>query len=88
MEELDNIFTLADAEENEIDYELLDVVPFEGGEYAVLLPLDDDSDEKSVTILRLLSGADDDAEETLEGIADERVLNEVFRLFLERNQEE
>lgn len=85
MEELGNIFTLLDAEENEIDYELLDVVPFEGGEYAVLLPLDDDSDDKSVTILRLLSGADDDAEETLEGIRDERVLNEVFRLFLERN---
>ena len=85
MEELGNIFTLLDAEENESDYELLDVVPFEGGEYAVLLPLDDDSDDKSVTILRLLSGADDDAEETLEGIRDERVLNEVFRLFLERN---
>jgi uncharacterized protein YrzB (UPF0473 family) len=87
MEDFSDIFTLVDSEENEIDYELLDVVPFEGSEYAVLLPMDDDSDEKSVTILKLLAGADDDVEDTLEGIEDERVLQEVFRLFRERNTE-
>jgi uncharacterized protein YrzB (UPF0473 family) len=88
MEDFSDIFTLVDSEENEIDYELLDVVPFEGSEYAVLLPMDDDSDEKSVTILKLLAGADDDVEDTLEGIEDERVLQEVFRLFRERNTED
>ncbi|HMM32495.1 MAG TPA: DUF1292 domain-containing protein [Clostridia bacterium] len=87
MEEFSDIITLTDAEENEIDYELLDVIPFEGSEYAVLLPLDDDSDEKSVVILRLLGGEDDDVEDTLEGISDERVLNEVFELFKERTGE-
>jgi len=87
MEDFSDIFTLVDSEENEIDYELLDVVPFEGSEYAVLLPMDDDSDEKAVTILKLLAGADDDVEDTLEGIEDERVLQEVFRLFRERNTE-
>lgn len=87
MEEFSDIITLTDAEENEIDYELLEVIPFEGSEYAVLLPLDDDSDEKSVVILRLLGGADDDVEDTLEGISDERVLNEVFELFKERTGE-
>ncbi len=87
MEEYSDIITLTDAEENEIDYELLDVIPFEGSEYAVLLPLDDDSDEKSVVILRLLGGADDDVVDTLEGISDERVLNEVFRLFQEGGAE-
>ncbi|HWS30910.1 MAG TPA: DUF1292 domain-containing protein [Clostridia bacterium] len=87
MEDFNDIFTLVDSEENEIEFELLDVVPFEGSEYAVLYPLDDDSDEKAVTILKLLAGADDDVEDTLEGIEDERVLHEVFRLFQERNAE-
>ncbi len=87
MDDMSDIFTLVDSEENEIDYELLDVVPFEGSEYAILLPMDDDSDEKAVTILKLLSGADDDVEDTLAGIEDERVLQEVFALFRERNAE-
>ncbi len=87
MDDMSDIFTLVDSEENEIDYELLDVVPFEGSEYAILLPMDDDSDEKAVTILKLLSGADDDVEDTLAGIEDERVLQEVFALFCERNKE-
>ena len=40
MEDYENVVVLTDAEENEISYELIDVVPYDGCEYAVLLPLD------------------------------------------------
>ena len=38
MSEYENVVTLTDEDGIEGDFEILDIVPYEGGEYAVLLP--------------------------------------------------
>jgi uncharacterized protein YrzB (UPF0473 family) len=88
MEEAyENVLTLTDEEGNEVDFEVLDVVPYEGCEYAVLLPVDDDSDSPEAVILELLPSADDAEEDVLQGVEDEAILDAVFSLFMERNRD-
>ena len=88
MEEAyENVLTLTDEEGNEVDFEVLDVVPYEGCEYAVLLPVDDDSDSPEAVILELLPSADDAEEDVLQGVEDEAILDAVFSLFMERNSD-
>ena len=87
MENKDSdLIALEDSQGNELAYEILDVVPFLGKEYAVLFPVDDESDEPELVILELMSGADDEDEE-LHGVDDADILDAVFKLFLEREKE-
>ena len=79
-----DLIALEDRDGNELAYEIMDVVPFLGKEYAVLFPVDDESDEPELVILELMAGADDEEEE-LRG--DPNVLDAVFKLFLEREKE-
>ena len=79
-----DLIALEDRDGNELAYEIMDVVPFLGKEYAVLFPVDDESDEP--VILELMAGADDEEEE-LRGVDDPNVLDAVFKLFLEREKE-
>ena len=51
MSEYENVVTLTDEDGIEVDFEILDIVPYEGGEYAVLLPVDDESDVVDAEIL-------------------------------------
>lgn len=78
-----DIITLMDEEGAEIDFEVLDIVPYNGAEYAVLLPADDDSEQPEAVILELVPGQSEE-DETLEGVSDESVLEAVFALFMER----
>ena len=50
-DELDNIITLNDEDGNEVDFEFLDLIEYEGNDYVVLLPVEEDSDE--VVILQV-----------------------------------
>ena len=43
-EELDNIIILNDEEGNEVEFEFLDLIEFEGEEYVVLLPVEETED--------------------------------------------
>ena len=43
-EELDNIIVLNDENGEEIEFEFLDLIEYEGEEYVVLLPNDEDED--------------------------------------------
>lgn len=81
-----DLIALEDSQGNELAYEIMDVVPFLGKEYAVLFPVDDESDEPELVILELMAGADDEEEE-LRGVDDPNVLDTVFKLFLEREKE-
>lgn len=81
-----DLIALEDSQGNELAYEIMDVVPFLGKEYAVLFPVDDESDEPELVILELMAGADDEEEE-LRGVDDANVLDAVFKLFLEREKE-
>ena len=54
MEEMENegtLITLEDEEGNEIEFEFLDVVEYEGEEYIVLIENDEEADE--VVILKI-----------------------------------
>ena len=53
-EELDNIIVLNDEDGNEVEFEFLDLIEYEGEEYVVLLPNEeDDEDAGEVLILKL-----------------------------------
>lgn len=76
---MDDIIVLLDEEGGEIECELLDKIELKGEVYCVLLPIDTDSAEPEAIILR--EGEDGD----LTGFDDGDILDEVFKLFLERN---
>ena len=82
MEENDQIVTLTDEEGNETDFEFLDMVEYNGAEYGVFLPCDDE--EGMVTILKFDS-AEDDETDSFSEVDDEDVLQAVFDLFMEKN---
>ena len=82
--DLDNIIVLNDEDGNEVEFEFLDLICYEGKEYVVLLPLDEENDE--VVILQV-----DDVDEETEsytGVQDEAVLMAVFEIFKEKFQDE
>ena len=88
MSEYENVVTLTDEDGIEVDFEILDIVPYEGGEYAVLLPVDDESDVVDAVILEVLPSGEDDEEDMLQGVEDPAVLDAVCGLFMERNKDD
>lgn len=82
-EQGNHIITLVDEQGCDVDFELMDMVEYEGGEYAVLLPCEGDDGE--VVILQVLP-VDDEVEE-LTVVDDEQLLEAVFEVFKERNRD-
>ena len=80
------IITLEDDLGNEQDFEFLDTVEYDGDEYIVLLPVDEEEEQNEVMILRVDSL--DDENESYSGIDDEEVLQAVFDIFKERYQDD
>lgn len=78
--ENDNIIILNDDDGKEVEFEFLDLIPFRGKEYVVLLPISDEADE--VVILQL-EGADDETESYI-SVDNELTLQAVFEIFKER----
>lgn len=77
MEEMEDegaLITLADEEGNEVEFEFLDVVEYEGEEYIVLIENDEEADE--VVILKI-NPIDDETEEYA-SIDDEELLEKLF----------
>ncbi|MEF2602237.1 MAG: DUF1292 domain-containing protein [Christensenellales bacterium] len=88
QEEYTNVITLTDSDGSDVDFEVLDIVPYNDHEYAVLLPVDDESDSPEAVILELLEAEEDNEEDMLQGVEDEEILNAVFNLFMEKNADE
>ena len=89
-EELDNIIVLNDENGEEIEFEFLDLIEYEGEEYVVLLPVEEeqnDDDAGEVVILKL-EDTDSDDEESYVSVDDEEVLNKVFELFKDKFKDE
>ena len=82
-EELDNIIILNDEEGNEVEFEFLDLIEFEGEEYVVLLPVEETEDAGEVVILKLEDTESED-EESYVSVDDEEVLNKVSEIFKEK----
>ena len=82
-EELDNIIILNDEEGNEVEFEFLDLIEYDGEEYVVLLPVEEADDAGEVVILKLEDTESED-EESYVSVDDEEVLNKVFEIFKEK----
>ena len=79
-EELDNILTLTDENGEEADFEYLDTIEYEGKEYIVLIPMEDDANE--ILILEV-QPVDEDLENYV-AVTDEAILNAVYAIFKDR----
>ncbi len=80
----DNIIVLNDENGNEVEFEFLDLIPYQGQEYVVLLPTDDEADE--VVILQLEESGDDS--ESYLGVKDESIVSAVFDIFKAKYKDE
>lgn len=87
-EELDNIVVLNDEEGNEVPFEFLDLIEYEGEEYVVLLPVEEDEQEESEVVILKLEDTDSETEESYVSVDDEEVLNQVFAIFKDKFKEE
>lgn len=76
----DNIDILNDEFGNEFQFEFLDLVEYNGEEYVVLLPADDEDGE--VVILKV--EAIDDDNDSYASVEDEDILMAVFQLFKDK----
>ena len=68
-EEMMDIIETVDEEGNPISFQLFDVIEYEGKEYALLLPVDDeyeDSDEAEMVLMRLTTDGDEYSFETID----------------------
>ena len=82
----DGIITLTDEEGNDIDFQLLDIIDYEGSEYAALLPISEgvgDGEKQEVLILLVCSEDDDDV--SFEVVEDFGTVEKIFAVFRERN---
>ena len=83
LEEEIEVLYLTDEEGNEIQFECLDCIEYEGKEYLILLPAGDDSAE--IVILEV-EPVDEETENYL-SVGDQDVLDAVFGIFKERNKD-
>lgn len=87
-EELDNIIILNDENGNEVKFEFLDLMEYEGEEYIILLPTEEGEGNDEVVILKVEDVEDDPDMETYVSIDDEDTLNAVFEMFKEKFKDE
>jgi len=79
-EEQTNILTLTDENGEDVDFEYLDCVDYEGKEYLVLMP----AEELATEIVILEVEPIDEENENYLSVGDENVLNAVYEIFKDR----
>ncbi len=87
-EEMDDVATtiiLTDEDGQEVEFEFLDLIPYQEKEYMVLMPLEgeDEEEETEVVILQYEEG-DEEGTETYSGVIDEEILEAIFNIFKEK----
>ena len=82
-EEESSIVTFVDENGEDCDFEFLDCIEYEGKEYIVLTPAEEDAAE----ILILEVQPIDEENEDYVSIADEDLLQTVYNIFKERNKD-
>ena len=80
MEEEESILTLTDENGQDMDFEYLDCIEYQGTEYLVLMPADEDSNE---IVILAIEPVDEENENYL-AVEDEAVLDAVYGIFKER----
>ena len=84
-EEMETGIILTDDDGNEVEFDLLDSVEYEGKTYLVMLPADDNDDGNG--IIMLLEEGETEDDDTLLTVTDEKVLDEVYAIFREANKD-
>ncbi len=84
-EELSNIIELTDETGGVVKFEFIDLIEYDGGEYVILLPVEDE-DSGNVVILQVIPN--DDETESYVAVESEDVLVAVFDLFKEKFKDE
>ena len=79
-EEETGILTLTDENGEDVDFEYLDCIEYEGTEYLVLMP----ADELSTEIVILEVEPVDEENENYLSVQDENILNTVYGIFKEK----
>ena len=79
-EEEVSILTLTDENGADVDFEYLDCIEYEGKEYLVLMPVEEESNE--IVILEV-EPVDEENENYL-SVSDEKILNGVYAIFKEK----
>ena len=80
MEEEESILTLTDENGEDMDFEYLDCIEYQGTEYLVLMPADEGSNE---IVILAIEPVDEENENYL-AVEDEAVLDAVYGIFKER----
>ena len=80
MEEEESILTLTDENGEDMDFEYLDCIEYQGTEYLVLMPADEGSNE---IVILAIEPVDEENENYL-AVEDEAVLEAVYAIFKER----
>ena len=80
MEEDESILTLTDENGEDMEFEYLDCIEYQGNEYLILMPVDEESNE--IVILQI-QPVDEENENYL-AVEDEAVLDAVYGIFKER----
>ena len=87
-EEIDNIIILNDENGEDVPFEFLDLIEYDGEEYVVLLPVEEDSEEAEEVVILKLEDSEDEQTESYVSVDDEEVLNTVFEIFKEKFKDE
>ena len=82
------LLDLTDSDGNEVQYELLDVVPYNEKEYIVVVPyvVGDESPIEQVEIYRIEPNEEEDTESYV-GLETQAEVDAVFQLFQKRSEE-
>ncbi|MBR1409263.1 MAG: DUF1292 domain-containing protein [Clostridia bacterium] len=83
----ENIIVLTDEDGTDVEFEFCASIEYEGKEYVVLLPADEDDGE--VVILEVIESDDEESDEaTYVGVDDDDILEAVFERFKEQAGDE
>ena len=83
-EELDDVLILIDEDEQEHPFQMIDRVEVDGSQYAVLVPLEEGSDEEEAIILKIV--VDENGEEVLYDIEDDEEWEKVVDIWNESQE--
>ena len=78
-EELDDVLILVDEEDQEHPFQMIDMVEVDGSQYAVLVPLEEGSDEDEAIILKIVT--DENGDEMLIDIEDDEEWEKVVDIW-------
>lgn len=76
---------LTDEDGNEVEFDFLDNIEYEGEHYIVMLPVADDEDD-AVVIMKVEEGETEE-DDSLLTVTDEVILDSVYEIFKERNKD-